>query len=84
MPSVPAAAPVSGRVLPVPATVDGEVVVGVLFEASTPRMPLSLQIAGSPHAEVPGARCGRFAPGTVPSDPEPLLLEEPPALVPGP
>src|SRR5512138_827606 len=85
-PCVSAGAPVSGSVVPVPATVDGEVVVvvGMLLEASTPRMPLSLQIAGSPQAEVPGERCGLVAPGTVPSEPEPLLLDEPPAPVPGP
>ena len=82
-----AGAPVSGRPVPSSVTVPavtGVVVVGVLALAFTPRMPAVVQIAGSPQADVPGERLSFDAPGTVPSEPAPLLLDEPPATVPGP
>jgi hypothetical protein len=80
-----AGAPVSGRTDPssAEAETDGVLVVGTEALASMPRMPLSLQIAGSPQADVPGDEVPPL-PGTVPSAPEPLLPDEPPAPVPGP
>ena len=79
-----AGAPVPGSTVPSPAEADGVLPEGTEALASMPRMPLSLQIAGSPHADVPGELLPENAPGTVPSEPDPSLLDEPPAPTPGP